>query len=62
VPANRWGSINGFSAFQLKITQEVITLIVFSFFAVLYLKEPFHWRYLLAFVFLIAAVWIVFKK
>ena len=62
VPANRWCSINGFSAFQLKITQEVITLIVFSFFAVLYLKEPFHWRYLLAFVFLIAAVWIVFKK
>jgi uncharacterized protein (DUF486 family) len=62
VPANRWGSINGFSAFQLKIMQEVITLIVFSFFAVLYLKEPFHWKYLLAFGFLLAAVWIVFKK
>jgi len=62
VPANRWGSINGFSAFQLKITQEVITLIVFSFFAVLYLREPFHLKYLLAFGFLLAAVWIVFKK
>jgi len=62
VPANRWGSIHGFSAFQLKITQEVVTLIVFSFFAVLYLKEPFHWKYLLAFGFLLAAVWIVFKK
>lgn len=62
VPANRLGSINGMSAFQLKITQEVITLIVFSFFAVLYLREPFHWKYLLAFGFLLAAVWIVFKK
>jgi uncharacterized protein (DUF486 family) len=62
VPANRWGSINGFNAFQLKIMQEVITLIIFSFFAVLYLKEPLHWKYLLAFGFLLAAVWIVFKK
>jgi len=62
VPANRWGSISGMSAFQLKVTQEVITLIVFSFFAVLYLREPFHWKYLLAFGFLLAAVYIVFKK
>ncbi len=62
VPANRWGSNNGYSAFQLKVTQEVITLVVFSFFAVLYLKEPFHWRYLLAFGFLLAAVYTVFKK
>jgi uncharacterized protein (DUF486 family) len=46
----------------LKITQEVITLVVFSGFAVWYLKEPFHWRYLLAFAFLIAAVYVVFKK
>jgi len=62
VPANRWGSLGGFSTFQLKIIQEVVTLIVFSFFAVLYLKEPFHWKYLLAFGFLLAAVYIVFKK
>ncbi len=62
VPANRWGSIQGFSAFQLKITKEVVTLIVFSVFAVLVLKEPFHWKYLLAFGFLLGAVWIVFKK
>ena len=41
VPANRAGYGNGFNAFQLKITQEVITLIVFTVFAVLYLKEPF---------------------
>lgn len=62
VPANRWGSNKGYSAFQLKITQEVITLVVFSFFAVWYLREPFHWKYLLAFALLLAAVYVVFKK
>jgi len=62
VPANRFGYGNGFNGFQLKITQEVITLVVFSFFAVLYLKEPFHWRYLLSFFFLLVAVYVMFKK
>jgi uncharacterized protein (DUF486 family) len=62
VPANRIGSIQGFSAFQLKITQEVITLVVFSVFAVVVLKEPFHWKYLVAFGLLLAAVYVVFKK
>src|SRR5215831_6442484 len=60
VPANRWGFTNGFTGFQLKITQEAITLIVFSFFAVLYLKEPFQWRYLISFVLLIGAVYFMF--
>lgn len=62
VPANRSGYANGFSGFQLKITQEVITLIVFSVFAVFYLKEPFHWKYLLSFAFLLAAVYVMFRK
>jgi len=62
VPANRYGFQEGMNGFQLKITQEVITLIVFSVFAVLYLKEPFHWRYLVSFLFLIGAVYFVFKK
>ncbi len=62
VPANRWGFSNGWSGFQLKMTQEVITLIVFVFFAVLYLKEPFHWKYLMGFVLLLAAVYVMFKK
>lgn len=62
VPANRIGYIDGFSAFQLKIVQEVITLIVFSVFAVLVLKEPFQSRYLISFVFLIGAVYFMFKK
>lgn len=62
VPANRIGYLNGINAFQLKITQEVITLIVFAVFAVLYLKEPFHWKYLVSFTFLLGAVYFMFKK
>ncbi len=62
VPANRIGYLNGINAFQLKITQEVITLIVFAVFAVLYLKEPFHWKYLVSFAFLMGAVYFMFKK
>ena len=62
VPANRWGFTNGFNGFQLKMTQEVITLIVFTVFAVIYLKEPFHWRYLVSFGFLLGAVYFMFKK
>ena len=62
VPANRMGFENGFSGFQLKITQEVITLVVFAAFAVLYLKEPFHWKYLVSFVLLLGSVYFMFKK
>jgi uncharacterized protein len=62
VPANRWGFTNGFNGFQLKMTQEVITLVVFTVFAVVYLKEPFHWRYLVSFAFLLGAVYFMFKK
>ena len=62
VPANRIGYLNGFSGFQLKITQEVITLFVFSLFAIFYLKEPFHWRYLVSFAFLLGAIYFMFKK
>jgi uncharacterized protein (DUF486 family) len=62
VPANRNGYTQGFSAFQLKIVQEVITLIVFSFFAVLVLKEPFRLNYLVSFVFLIGAVYFMFRN
>ncbi len=62
VPANRLGYINGFSGFQLKMTQEVITLFVFAVFAVFYLKEPFHWKYLVSFALLLGAVYFMFKK
>ena len=62
VPANRLGFGNGVSGFQLKMVQEVVTLIVFSVFAVLYLKEPFHWKHLVSFIFLLGAVYFMFKK
>ena len=41
VPANRAGFEDGFNGFQLKMIQEVITLTVFTVFAVLYLKSHF---------------------
>ena len=62
VPANRSGYAKGLTGFQLKMVQEVITLVVFGFFAVLYLKEPLHWRYLVSFAFLIGAVYFMFSK
>ena len=62
VPANRYGFMGGFNTFQLKMLQEVITLIVFSEFAVLVVKEPFHLKYLVSFLFLIGAVYFMFKK
>jgi uncharacterized protein (DUF486 family) len=62
VPANRLGYVGGFSAFQLKMIQEVITLIVFSLFAVFFLKESIHWRHLISFCFLLGAVYFMFKK
>ena len=62
VPANRIGFFAGWNGFQLKIIQEVITLVIFSFFAVLYLKEPLHWKYLVSFAFLLGAVYFMFKK
>lgn len=62
VPANRIGFMSGINGFQLKITQEVITLVVFAVFAILYLKEPFHWKYLVSFALILGAVYFAFKK
>ena len=62
IPANRVGYQSGMNGFQLKITQEVITLLVFSLFAVLYLKEPFQWKYLISFALLLGAVYVMFRK
>lgn len=61
VPANRIGH-EFFTAAQLKTIQEIITLVVFSVFSVLYLKEEFRWNYLVGFVFIIIAVFFIFKK
>ena len=62
VPANRIGYQSGVNAFELKMIQEVITLVVFGVFAVVYLKEPFHWKYFVSFLFLLGAVYFMFKK
>lgn len=61
VPANRIG-YGQFTGAQLKTIQEVITLIVFAVFSVVYLKEPLKWNYLVGFGFMIMAVFFVFKK
>jgi uncharacterized protein len=55
VPANRWGHAV-YSATQLKIMQEVITLAVFCGFAVLYLGEKIRWNHFAAFGCILAAV------
>ena len=61
VPANRIGS-NYFSVTQLKVLQEVITLVVFAAFCAWYFKESLKWNHLVAFFCLVAAVFFVFKK
>jgi uncharacterized protein (DUF486 family) len=61
VPANRIGS-EYFSTAQLKTIQEIITLTVFCFFSVLYLKEELRWNYIVGFVFMIFAAFFIFKK
>ena len=61
VPANRIGSYS-FTTAQLKTIQEVITLIVFCVFSVVYLKEELRWNYLVGFALMVGAVFFVFKK
>ena len=65
VPANRIGYIdNGgpYSLIQLKVIQEVISLLVFTLIVTLLFRgETFHWNHLAAFLCLIAAVYFVFK-
>ncbi|MFY9153971.1 MAG: DMT family protein [Prolixibacteraceae bacterium] len=66
VPANRMGfKENGgpFSLIELKVIQEVITLLVFSIFSIVFFKnENFRMNHLIGFVFLILAVYFIFKK
>lgn len=66
IPANKMGYIgNGgpFTLMQLKIIQEVITLIIFTLFTVVFFKgESLQWNHFAAFGCLIAAVYFVFMK
>lgn len=66
VPANRIGfKENGgpFTLVELKVLQEVITLVVFVIFAIVFFKnETFRWNHAVGFIFLILAVYFIFKK
>lgn len=66
VPANRIGSVaNGgpFSIWQLKAIQEIITLVVFVVFALIFFKnETFRWNHAVGFVLLGLAAYFIFKK
>jgi uncharacterized protein (DUF486 family) len=62
VPANRIGHEAGYSTAQLKVMQEVITLVVFAVFSVTFLGEKFKWNYLAAFGLVLAAVFVMFHE
>ena len=60
VPANRIGA-KTMTLEQLKITQEVVTLLVFMPFSVLVMRQPVSWNYLAAAVCIFAAVFFIFR-
>lgn len=61
VPGNRIG-YTVYSAAQLKTMQEIITLVVFGFFSVMYLGEPLKWNHLVAFGLIVLAAFFAFEK
>lgn len=66
VPANKMGFVeNGgpYNLWQLKVIQEVITLIVFTIFATVFFKnQTFTLNHFIGFCFLVLAVYFIFKK
>jgi uncharacterized protein len=60
VPANRWGSAV-YTTAQLKTIQEVITLLIFAGFSVVYLREPLTWNYAIGFVLIASGAFFVFR-
>jgi len=61
VPANRIG-FNYFTLPQLKIIQEVITMVIFSLFTIFFMKEPLNKNFFFASLCLVGAVYFIFKK
>jgi len=59
VPANRWGH-GQFSAYQLKVIQEIITVVVFMAFSAVWLREMPRWNHIVAFALIIIAVGFAF--
>ena len=66
VPANKLGfEGNGgpFSLVQLKVIQEVITLVIFGLFTIVFFKnQTLEWNHLVAFMFIVLAVYFMFKE
>ncbi len=66
VPANRIGfqeEGGPFNLVQLKVIQEVITLVVFTGFSLIFFKSiAFKWNHVAAFILLVGAVYLIFKK
>jgi uncharacterized protein (DUF486 family) len=60
VPANRWGNAV-YTTAQLKTIQEVITLLVFAAFSILYLKEPMTWNYAIGFTLVASGAFFIFR-
>jgi uncharacterized protein (DUF486 family) len=60
VPANRWGSAV-YTPAQLKTMQEVITLVVFAGFALVYLREPLGWNHAVGFTLIALGAFFVFR-
>ncbi|MCE9501234.1 MAG: DMT family protein [Leptospira sp.] len=61
VPANRFG-YSFFTGFQLKLIQEAITILVFTLFAIVILKEELRWNIMLSFLFIFLAVFFAFYQ
>ena len=61
VPANRIG-YGVFNAVQLKTIQEIITLLVFIIFSILYLHAKFKWNHAVGFGFIVLAVFFIFME
>ena len=59
VPANRLGAAV-YSAPQLKVMQEVITLLVFAGFSAWYLGQPLKWNHWAGFALIAVAAWLIF--
>jgi len=66
VPANRIGSAQfggPFSIWELKVLQEVVSLSVFTLFALLFMKsDSLRWNHLAGFACLVLAVYFIFRK
>jgi uncharacterized protein len=60
VPANRYGSAV-YTTAQLKTIQEIITLVVFAIFSIVYLKQGITWNYGVGFALIAAGAFFIFR-